>query len=138
MTYPNGLVLAAFALHQDHLALRDAEGRGKETKQVIVSRPVHGWCGDSQLEAIIEDAGEAIATRSGLDPELKHQIRSFPTVPVARHVTYNRLIAKALIGAIRIMMVSCSSMKTTKGDRSSPPMGGKMRRAGRSRGSVRL
>lgn len=105
---------------------------------MIVCGPVHGWCGDSQFEAIVQDSGEAVAARSGLDPDLKYQICSFPAVPVARHVTYNRLIAKALIGATRIMMVSCSSMKTTKGDRSSPPMGGRMRRAGRSRGSVRL
>jgi hypothetical protein len=138
MMYPNGLVLTALALQQDHFASRDAEGRGKVAKQVIIRSPVHGWCGNPQLEAIIQDAGEAVATGSGLDADLKYQICSFPAVPVAGHATYNRLIAKALIGATRIMIVSCSSTKTTKGDKSSPPMGGRMRRAGRSRGSVRL
>lgn len=89
-------------------------------------------------QAMCGHFGQALTAGTGLHVQLQHQIDAVPPVPgwIAgiglQYQGGNNRKWRTAEAAIH------STASTTSGERSTPPMAGRWRRAGRSRGSVRL
>jgi len=107
--------------------------------EVGIGLAIYWWRSNADFEGIFMGTDNFITAGPGLDPYGQEQVIILPLIP-GRLVCHPeaRPAPKSLIGAITRMVINCRTIITSKGDRSRPWIGGRIRRALRNTGSFML